>query len=708
MKEETFRTSLEVTAFVALSVVVSYSALSQEYVAVPIGAGLSSLPLDTLGLESDTCQLRATPKDQAYHAELHQGDGVTLSSPVEGLWSIATDWKDDWPTAWRHGSPQTAEQLGPWLVLSGKVTTDRGDWQMRDGYIAEGRLIRCVRRWTWTGKEPSPRTTLSVRWLAPKIGVSTLLPGICYYGNPSGQPSRVAKFDGQPGQELLCEEHRYSMPFASLEWESNDRFVGAALHTLPSLVSHANVRDQWWSLGVIGRNDAVELALLSGPCAINGRRGDVKANQRRLLKYTDTWMTVPPGSVIEKTFYLEAYLVAAKGSGVQRPIRSSVELFHPYSTDGLPTFDQIIQAKYRFTKSRWHEDAESAGFRMYPHNNQYVMGWAGQSGAPGYALLVLAKRLGDRQAITMASRAMDHLATSPCNEHGFSVRYDPDQNLWSGQDPVSQGQAMENFARAILAGRKLANVDTSRWEAFLRKASDVHAARILDTSWRPKSTNEGFLVSPLCRAFKLFGKEDYKRAALKAAEHYASRHLDMTEPYWGGTLDASCEDKEGAWAGFQAFLAVYEMTGDKRYLHWAQHAMNVTLSYTVVWDIDMPPGRMRDHNFKSRGWTVVSAQNQHLDVFGVLYTPEIYRMGQYLDRDDLKKLAIVMYRSCGQLIDPQGSQGEQIQQTNFAQHGNLDDVSTMRGGYSEGWTVYWITAHFLNAAARFEEMGVLP
>ena len=37
----------------------------------------------------------------------------------------------------------------------------------------------------------------------------------------------------------------------------------------------------------------------------------------------------------------------------------------------------------------------------------------------------------------------------------------------------------------------------------------------------------------------------------------------MTEPYWGGTLDARCEDKEGAWAGFQAFLAVYEMTEDQ-------------------------------------------------------------------------------------------------------------------------------------------------
>ncbi len=50
--------------------------------------------------------------------------------------------------------------------------------------------------------------------------------------------------------------------------------------------------------------------------------------------------------------------------------------------------------------------------------------------------------------------------------------------------------------------------------------------------------------------------------------------------------------------------------------------------------------------------------------------------------------------------------GEQIQQTNFGQHGDMSDVFRLRGGYSESWTVFWITAHFLNAASEFERMGV--
>jgi hypothetical protein len=193
---------------------------------------------------------------------------------------------------------------------------------------------------------------------------------------------------------------------------------------------------------------------------------------------------------------------------------------------------------------------------------------------------------------------------------------------------------------------------------------------------------------------------------LKAADYYANRHLDMSEPYWGGTLDATCEDKEGAWGAFQGFMAAYEHTQDKKYMEWAQHAGDVVLSYTVIWDIPMPPGRLADHFLKTRGWTGVSAQNQHLDVYGVLTTPEFYKLGQLTNNTDLMRLSEVMYRSCGQMIDPFGAHGEQIQQTNYTQWIEGNEQPDLRGGYSEDWTVFWITAHFLHAAATFYEMGV--
>jgi len=643
--------------------------------------------------------------------EVRSGDRVLFQSPEEGLWSVATAWKDGWPDAWRHAQVGEVQTAGDWTVVTGAIELPQGKLELRDSYRVEGNLVRGVRRFTWTGKGPLPQCTLSVRWIAPGVkNAKPLLPGICYYGNPMGARTgagAVAVHTGKPGEESIYEEHRYAAPFASIEWNEDDAWRGAAIHTVPSMLIDANRRDQWWSLGLVSRDDACELVALSGPCASNGRHSVVKAFQGKFIDYPDTWIDLRPGTIIEKTFFLEAYPAAKQGSGFRTPLHTAMELNPPWSLDGLPTYGEIIREKYRFACSRFRDRPQNPGFHMFPGDgSDYVMGWCGQAAAPGYALLALAKRLNDPKARDMAVRSLNFLTTAPFNENGFLLRYTAGSGNWSEQNAVSQGQAMENFARAILIARKQGGIDTKPWEAFLQKACEVHAKRILQDDWRPGSTNEGFFVSPLCKGYSLFGNEDFKRAAIKAAEHYAKRHLDMTEPYWGGTLDAQCEDKEGAWAGFQAFLAVYEMTKEPRYLEWAEHAMDVAITYTVLWDIDMPPGRLRDHDFKTRGWTIVSAQNQHLDVFGVMYTPEIWRMGGYLHREDLKRLAAVMYRSCGQIIDPFGSQGEQMQHTNFIQSGDMSDTSRARGGYAEHWTVFWITAHFLNAAAQFEEMGI--
>ncbi len=462
-------------------------------------------------------------------------------------------------------------------------------------------------------------------------------------------------------------------------------------------------------MGLTALTDSTELASLSGPTAANHRNSVTKALQSKFLDYPDTWLNLRPGTVVEKTFYLEVVPQTDQGSGFRQPLRSAMRLHPPTSTEGLPRYEDIIREKYHFALSRFRDRELDPGFEMYPDyvkGTQYVMGWCGQADAAGYAMLGLSKKIGDPKMVSYGERSLNLLAQSPFNARGFLLNYNADNRQWKDQDPVSQGQAMEGFARAIRAGRNMKGVNTAPWEAFLRQACALHAGRILQPDWSPVNTAEAFFIAPLCQGRRLFGNAEFQRAAVKAGEYYAKRHLDMREPYWGGTLDANCEDKEGAWAAFQGFLALYELTKEKRYLAWASHAMDVALSYTVLWDIDLPAGRLRDHGLKTRGWTIVSAQNQHLDVFGVVSTPEIWRMGEYLHRPDLKRLAAVMYRACGQMIDPYGSQGEQVQHTNFAQHGDMSNVFRLRGGYSESWTVFWITAHFLNAASEFERMGV--
>ena len=89
-------------------------------------------------------------------------------------------------------------------------------------------------------------------------------------------------------------------------------------------------------------------------------------------------MQIEPGTVIEKTFYLEAYHVQQKGAGFQTTLYSSIDIFKPFYADDLPAYDEIIKDKFRFTKSRYMEDDAYAGFNMFPGHitPQVVLGWS--------------------------------------------------------------------------------------------------------------------------------------------------------------------------------------------------------------------------------------------------------------------------------------------------------------------------------------------
>lgn len=645
--------------------------------------------------------------------EFRINNQAVIITPKEGLWSISTNWRDDWMTDWVHASPTEVTYSNEWTILKGKIILPQGEMLLRDSYreIRRG-LVQCIRRFEWNGNDTLKKASLSVRMQMKGNKLKPLIPGVLYYGNTMGakvNPDVIPVYNGTPDEFAIFEDHRYPTPFVMLE-NANEKYA-AAIHTTPSPIRGAVLNDQWWSMGVEAYDGYTEFVLYSGPIGYNGKHSVAKALQQKPMYYSNTYLDIEPGRIIEKEFFIETYLIEREGSGFQQPIYTSFDLHKPYDADRFANFQTIIESKYHFAKSRWIEQDNAVGFGMYDLNRakDLVMGWCGQADSPGYSLQVLADKLNDSSIEEEVQKSLDFLTSYPINEDGtFSVGYDVSTKKFHGGDHVSCGQAMYNFAKAIETARKNKKYNTEKWNIFLKTVCDKQSERILKDDWNPYSTAEGFYIAPLAIASKLFENDIYKKASTKAAELFAKRHLSMNGCYWGGTLDATCEDKEGAWAAFQGFLELYERFGDKKHLDWAKHAMDVCLSYLVVWDIPLPAGRMADYNFKTSGWTVVSPQNQHIDIYGVLFAPEIYKMGIYLQDERLKQLAPVMYRSCFQLTDPFGSQGEQLQQTNFAQHGDMSNVHNLRGGYSESWTVFWITAHFLNAAARFHEMGINP
>ena len=618
---------------------------------------------------------------------------------------VGIGWTNGWVREWRSG-------------VSGLCVTD-------STVRVSDRLTKVVRRWTWTGDRPLEQVVLCVRYHVggDSASLKPFIPGVLLYGNPSNKgrtDGRVPVFAGEAGEFAIFEEHRIPMPFALLENARTGEY--AALHVLPSPVRGARRDDLWWSLGVEVADGGTDIVMLSGPVGYNRRRSVVKALQSGAMPYDDAYVTLQPGQIVEKTFWIETGTASAEAFGFERALDTSLDLFKPYFAERFTPFGDIVRAKRDFALTRWIEGRVqgACGFSMYDLNAQWrrlVIGWCGCAATCAYALPVLDFAPGDWEK---AQRSLDFL----CDAFGdriaptggvFDVAFDMNTGRTRPGDPVSCGQGLYSIVKAIrFAEKSGGRLDATKWRAFAVKAADAMAREILRDDWQaPASNGAGFEIAPLVVAAELFGRRDFLAAAQKMAATFERRYFGYGHVYWGGTLDASCEDKEGAYAAFQGYEALLrnavkerDAAAEKRYARLARHAMNMMLTYTMVWDAAYPPGRLSDHAFKSTGWTVVSAQNQHLDAFGVLTTPEIWRMGEYLGDERLKRLAKVMYRSCFQLTDATGSQGEQIQQTNFAQRGDMSDVRRLRGGYAERWTVFWLTAHFLNAAAQFREMGV--
>ena len=657
---------------------------------------------------------------------------VAASSSAGGMMPVemGLGWKDDWVSEWKSDVP-------------GLEVRDSSA-EVRDG------LVKVVRRWTWHGEEPLEKVTLSVRYRVagdPKA-LKPFVPGVLMYGNPSNKgrtDGRVPVFAGEKGEFAIFEEHRLPMPFVLLENANGGDFV--AIHTLPSPIRGAVREDLWWSIGVEVADGGTDIVMLSGPIGYNRRRSVAKARQGAAMKYDETYVTLRPGQVVEKTFWIQTGKATHDAFGFEQAKDVSLDLFKPYRTDCYEPFARICRVKRDYAMTRWIDEGGVSGFDKYDcganiadasvrgrKRREIVLGWCGCAATCGYALPVLDLDRGDW---VKAQKSLDFIsdtfgATIRPADGLFCVRYDVYAGKTSGGDPVSCGQALNCIVKAIrFAEKSGGRLNPAKWRAFAERALDAIASAILKPDWQePNSTNAGFLVAPLVAGAEIFGKEGHLAAAKKLAAVFERKYFGYEGVYWGGTLDARCEDKEGAYAAFQGYAALLRnaISGrarrprravngqdascpsveEKKYARLAQHAMNMMLTYTMVWDATYPPGRLSDHAFKSTGWTVVSAQNQHLDAFGVLTAPEIWRMGEYLKDDRLKKLAAVMYRSCFQLTDASGSLGEQIQHTNFGQRGDMSDVYRLRGGYAERWTVFWLTAHFLNAAAEFKEMGVCP
>ena len=78
------------------------------------------LSLYLVPLEALSQKLSVTKTGEAYSVSVLHNNKVLVSSPEEGLWSIATGWENGWPSAWQHAKANTVQDIGEWKEITGK------------------------------------------------------------------------------------------------------------------------------------------------------------------------------------------------------------------------------------------------------------------------------------------------------------------------------------------------------------------------------------------------------------------------------------------------------------------------------------------------------------------------------------------------------------------------------------------------------------
>ena len=226
---------------------------------------------------------------------------------------------------------------------------------------------------------------------------------------------------------------------------------------------------------------------------------------------------------------------------------------------------------------------------------------------------------------------------------------------------------------------------------FPRKYRDDHSDVDASGGSTPSAT------STLVMGYKYFGDKRYLAAAKRTVQ-YLEQNIISKSDYFSSTLDANCEDKEAAISAVTAtyYLAMVTKKQERsHYIDLCAQAAYFALSWYYLWDVPFAEGQMLgDLGLKTRGWSNVSVENNHIDVFVFELAHIVNWLAGQTGEQRFQKIHDVIYSSLNQLLPtPQRLCGIGVPGFNpeVVQHTQWDYGRNGKGFYNDifapGWTI---------------------
>lgn len=221
----------------------------------------------------------------------------------------------------------------------------------------------------------------------------------------------------------------------------------------------------------------------------------------------------------------------------------------------------------------------------------------------------------------------------------------------------------------------------------------------------------GFITMALVEVYKITKVERYLQTAVSSMEFYVRRDIDEFV-CTAGAIDCTCVDKETAGPFIISALDLYEITGDKKYIDYAQRAAYYFCSWLFHYDALYPPeAEFNQYGYYTAGSTSVSTQHPALDQWGELMCPEFLRLHRITGDEKWQIRAKMMWYNATQLIAtedtppihgvkrPVGSQNEAFFHCRWGHRPDCNDR-----GHLNDWLVAWVNLFRLTALDRLKSV----
>jgi hypothetical protein len=263
----------------------------------------------------------------------------------------------------------------------------------------------------------------------------------------------------------------------------------------------------------------------------------------------------------------------------------------------------------------------------------FQMGFVGQQLPLAYHLLRYGL-VNHREEITRKGEAMvDFWAANSLTTEGLP-------RTWFDVYPQPHWRPYNTFLRIASDGMvgalmawdvmRAAGREKPEWLQFCRRFGDwlvkhqnPDGSWYREYDWSSQPANEGkqntshpirFLVD----LSKETGEKEYLDAALRAAD-WCYPNIHQAFAYVGGTADnPNVLDKEAGFMAMDAFLALHDVTGEKRWLDAAAQAADFTETWVYSWNIPIPaddPAANYPKGCTTTGFSLIATGHSGADLF---------------------------------------------------------------------------------------------